>query len=301
MLYCISNASYAAEFISCGKLISPDGFLHDRRNIDSYVLIVVCEGTLHIEQNGRKFDVHKNESILLFPFHTHAGYRPSTGKLSYYWVHFYLPDPGRRLCSGHSMLQETAAFTGNLFGTPATTPSNTFLLPEYGKLSQEKRSVLLFVQLLDMAKRDNYQATLRCGYALNLLLLEFTLETFASGNLAKDNYPPQILDIMEWIRTHYDEPITVNDLAAQYHYHPTYLTALFKKYTGYPVSAYINHVRISSAKNILCSTDNLSVQETASMCGFTDEKYFMRLFKKTEGMTPTQYRHAFHEKMINKK
>ena len=36
------------------------------------------------------------------------------------------------------------------------------------------------------------------------------------------------------------------------------------------------------------------------MCGFADEKYFMRLFKKIEGVTPSQYRNMFNEKNINR-
>ena len=37
------------------------------------------------------------------------------------------------------------------------------------------------------------------------------------------------------------------------------------------------------------------------MCGFQDEKYFMRVFKQLEGMTPSEYRNGFYEKMINTK
>ena len=168
-------------------------------------------------------------------------------------------------------------------------------------MSPQKRSVILFVQLLDMAKRDHYQATLRCRYALNLLLLEFTQESFSVNNPAKSKIPRKVCQLTEWIHTHYDQNITVDSLAKQYHYHPTYLTALFKQYTGYPVSSYVNHIRITTAKNILCSKATLSIKEVASMCGFQDEKYFMRVFKQLEGMTPSEYRNGFYEKMINTK
>lgn len=165
----------------------------------------------------------------------------------------------------------------------------------------EKRSVLLFVQLLDISKRSNYQINWNCRYALNLLLMEFTSEFLQTNNIAAGRIPNQIRNIIEYIRTHYDEPLSVEQLAAQYNYHPTYLTTLFKKYTGYPISSYINHTRIAVAKNILCVRDTLSIQSIASMCGFSDEKYFMRLFKKIEGITPSQYRNAFFVKKINKK
>lgn len=52
------------------------------------------------------------------------------------------------------------------------------------------------------------------------------------------------------------------------------------------------------AKNLLTNR-TLSIYRIADMCGFSDEKYFMKLFKRYEGITPTQYRKAFHQKKIN--
>lgn len=299
MLYLFSHAVHLAEYISCGNLVSQDGFLHDRRKLDTFVFIIVSEGTLHIEQNGQRYDVKENESLLLFPHQLHFGYKPSKGRLSYFWVHFYITDPDSLICSYTSLLKNQHYLESISKITPLSAPRDCLLLPEYSRLSPQKRSVILFVQLLDIAKRDHYQATLRCRYALNLLLLEFTQESFSINNPAKNNIPRKICQLTEWIHTHYDQNITVDSLAKQYHYHPTYLTALFKQYTGYPVSSYVNHMRITAAKNILCSKATLSIREVASMCGFQDEKYFMRVFKQSEGMTPSEYRNAFYEKKIN--
>lgn len=299
MLYSFSHASHLVEYISCGNLISQDGFLHDKRKLDNFVFIIVSEGTLHIEQNGQRYDVKENESLLLFPHQLHFGYKHSQGRLSYFWVHFYVTDPNSLICSHTALLKNQYYLESTARSTPLSAPRDCLLLPEFARLSLEKRSVILFVQLLDMAKRDHYQATLRCKYALNLLLLEFTQESFSINNPAKNKIPRKVCQITEWIHTHYDQNITVDSLAKQYHYHPTYLTALFKQYTGYPISSYVNHIRITTAKNILCSKATLSIRDVASMCGFQDEKYFMRVFKQSEGITPSEYRNAFYEKMIN--
>lgn len=299
MLYSFSHASHLVEYISCGNLVSQDGFLHDKRKLDNFVFIIVSEGTLHIEQNGQRYDVKENESLLLFPHQLHFGYKHSQGRLSYFWVHFYVTDRNSLICSHTTLLKNQYYLESTARSTPLSAPRDCLLLPEYGRLSPEKRSVILFVQLLDMAKRDHYQATLRCRYALNLLLLEFTQESFSINNPAKSKIPRKVCQITEWIHTHYDQNITVDSLAKQYHYHPTYLTALFKQYTGYPISSYVNHIRITTAKNILCSKATLSIRDVASMCGFQDEKYFMRVFKQSEGITPSEYRNAFYEKMIN--
>ena len=73
---------------------------------------------------------------------------------------------------------------------------------------------------------------------------------------------------------------------------------LFKKETGYTLIQYLNRTRIEVAKR-LSETDGITVKETAYSSGFSDEKYFMRMFKKQEGMTPLEYREAFRKHSIN--
>lgn len=300
MLYYTAQASHPAEFLSCGNLISDGGFLHQRRCMDACVLIVVCRGTLHINQNGKNLDIHENETLLLFPHQIHYGYAPSSGRLSYYWVHFRMTDPQSRILTSKELLKAKKD-QGTTLLSPLSSSAESFILPESGCLSPEKRSLLLFVQLLDIAKQENYQSSWRTRYALNLLLLELSREVLSSDKALGDRAPGKLLDMIEWIRSHYDQPLTVEDLALRYHYHPAYLTSLMKKYTGYSVNTYVNHIRLSAAKNLLCQGDFLSIASIAHTCGFSDEKYFMRLFKKQEGMTPGQYRGAFQKKYINAK
>ena len=118
MLYFISDASKPIEYVSCGNLTSKDGFVHPRRNIDTFVLIIVIKGALHICQNMVNFDVKENEFILLFPDTLHYGYRPSTGELSYYWVHFYVRDPNYSIYTRGSLLRNRTIFTENADFTP---------------------------------------------------------------------------------------------------------------------------------------------------------------------------------------
>ena len=81
-------------------------------------------------------------------------------------------------------------------------------------------------------------ATWRCHYALNLLLMEVTDESFQINRFLDSTVPIHVLDVMEWIRTLYDQPLSVASRAEQFGYHPTYLTNIFKKYTGISPSVY---------------------------------------------------------------
>lgn len=61
MLYCISDASFPMSYVSSGNLVSEGGFVHPRRILDTFVFILVQQGTLHITQGQKNYSVHSNE------------------------------------------------------------------------------------------------------------------------------------------------------------------------------------------------------------------------------------------------
>ncbi len=60
---------------------------------------------------------------------------------------------------------------------------------------------------------------------------------------------------------------------------------------GHISAMIILRARVDISKQML-SDRNVSIKEAAFSCGFSDEKYYMRVFRKMEGMTPAQYRAA---------
>lgn len=298
MLYLVSDVTHPVEYLSSGNLVSFN-FVHPDRLLDSHVLIVVRKGTLYINQSGVNYDIGPNEFIVLFAGQHHFGYKPSDGPISYYWTHFLITDPEYKYYSPSSFKRNIEVWNA----TPTQTyfTMTNFIIPEYGTLSNGNRTSLLFVQLLDTAKRDNYAATYRCHYILSFMMLEIGTEVLSSSAMTKQEIPTTIFNIIEWIRVNYDKNLTVQELASNYGYNPTYLSVLFKKYTGYPLISYINRTRIAISKNLLTGDCTLHVGTIGKMCGFQDEKLFMKVFKKIEGITPTQYRTAFCKKSINKK
>lgn len=298
MLYLYADPSIPIQYISSGNLYNNDGFLHPNRVLDAFVLILVLKGTLYITQNQIPYCVHENEFVLLRPHTNHLGHRKSTGELSYFWVHFYVRDPDYQICPRQTLSEDDRVYHFDAKYT-SLLPADTFLLPETGSLSPERRSIPIFSNLLDISKRENHNATWRCHYMLSSLLLEVSTEAQEAARPIYDNTPAKILNVIEYIRINYDKPLLVEELSDKFNYSPTYLTKMFKQYTGYPLITYINKTRISIAKNLLCITGH-SIVRIAAQCGFQNEKYFMRLFKKYEGITPTQYRNSHTQKTINR-
>jgi AraC-like DNA-binding protein len=288
--YFWSDASYPIKYVSCGNLISKDEFLHPRRIIDTYVLIMVKEGILYINQSGIEYEIGPNQYIFLIANEEHYRHKSSEGKLSYLWVHFSLED-NITVIHDDKLIDITME-------TFHKSKDGFYIMPEYGEISLTQRGPLLFNQLLDLSKQEQIYSYQMINYALSLLIMEISQEFLEMRNKIKQNIPPIVARIMEWIKANYYKPITVVGTANEFGYNPDYLSTIFKKYTGYTLIQFINKTRVDISKALIVNYD-ISIKEAAYSCGFTDEKYYMKTFKKYEDMTPSQYKKAFTKKTIN--
>lgn len=96
-----------------------------------------------------------------------------------------------------------------------------------------------------------------------------------------------------YIKDHYTDKITLNDLAEYVGYNPSYLSAMFKKHEGIPPLDYLNLTRINQAQIFLAASD-FSISDIAMMVGFNSVSYFNHTYKAITGQTPGEYRAAIH-------
>ena len=95
--------------------------------------------------------------------------------------------------------------------------------------------------------------------------------------------------MLEIVAFHYADPNPLAIAASQLSYSPSTLSTLFKNNTGKKYKEYVQSYRIDKAKYLLAST-SASISRIAEDVGYADTKFFSRLFKKREGITPTEYR-----------
>ena len=258
----------------CGQLISRDGFLHQRRTLSINVLILVTEGTLYLTANGIPYTVPPNHYIFLHEGEEHFGHRASTGSLSYFWVHFFAAPPFRAVADTFSC-QDSAYF-----------------FPEYGKLVSPGRILSLFRRLTDLSLDKCKNAPRMLDYTTSLLLMELSSTPQSSDKKNSSGIPAVIPAACDWIHANYRRSFFVEELADAVGYQADYLSSLFKRHMGLSLVSYTNRLRIEASKKLLSNYD-LSIKETAYSCGFPDEKYFMKVFKKFEQCTPTDYRRRY--------
>ena len=81
-------------------------------------------------------------------------------------------------------------------------------------------------------------------------------------------------------------------LAEEFHLSAQYISQLFKNEIGVGFLTYLTNIRMERAKQLLLST-SLSIAEVSEQSGYSDYRVFTKVFKKSEGITPSQYRRDF--------
>ncbi|PYI57396.1 helix-turn-helix domain-containing protein [Paenibacillus flagellatus] len=95
--------------------------------------------------------------------------------------------------------------------------------------------------------------------------------------------------IVRLVEERYDRDITLEGIAEELHFHPVYLSRVFKKERGVTFSDYLAEYRMNVAKEWL-ETTTLRLSEIAEKLNYSNTTAFIRIFRKVVGMTPGQYR-----------
>lgn len=98
-----------------------------------------------------------------------------------------------------------------------------------------------------------------------------------------------IVEAKAYIRQYLSAPLTLEDVAEVFGYHPAYFSRCFHQFAGISFRQYLNDVRIEKAKKYL-ETSNLSINEIADKTGFQNSSYFSNVFRGKTGMPPNAWR-----------
>lgn len=109
-------------------------------------------------------------------------------------------------------------------------------------------------------------------------------------NAASSRHQDVVDEILQYIEERYaDEELSLNTIAEHVNFSPNHLSTIFSKQTGQTFIKYLTDFRMMKAKELLRCTGKRS-SEISLEVGYKDPHYFSYLFKKTQGVTPTQYR-----------
>lgn len=110
-----------------------------------------------------------------------------------------------------------------------------------------------------------------------------------AGDTENGRDTERIRTIMEYIQKHYQEKITLEDLAEQIHLCRSESCRLFKRYMNESMFDYLLDYRVERSLELLRQSD-LNVTQVAGLSGFSNSGYYARIFRRKMGCTPLEYR-----------
>lgn len=144
--------------------------------------------------------------------------------------------------------------------------------------------------------RDIFHQTSVSGIQQELSTLLFELEE----SIMETNEPQHrtlVSEVETYIQNNYTKQLSLQSIADRFYVNSVHLGRIFKQESGEYFSDYINRLRMDHAKLLLTSTVT-KINDIAESSGFLDPNYFFRKFKKLEGMSPTEYRNWYSQKLI---
>lgn len=105
----------------------------------------------------------------------------------------------------------------------------------------------------------------------------------------KEKKLEKIKPVLKYIENHYQEKVTIGELAAEIGFSEAHFMRFFKEILGTPFTSYLNDYRLTMAARLLSISDS-TVLEISELVGFQNLSHFNRAFKKKYAITPTEYR-----------
>ena len=140
----------------------------------------------------------------------------------------------------------------------------------------------VFIRKGDVAKTEDEIRELNKGFWEVLVKL-------VRDSRKEQHYSKPVTKSIDYITSHFNSKVTLQDLAKETKLTPNYLAALFKQETGMTVVEYLTRFRIDSACALLSQTEYTYLQIALSL-GFCTQSYFTKVFNGYMGCTPRIYR-----------
>lgn len=245
------------ELNSCGvQILSNRIYATKRKRID-YSLMYVAAGNATMRIKGKKITLSEGEAML-YPPGTPQDYCYLPGGGVNKWVHF----------------------------------AGTLAYPLYAKTGRKitikkrkefENALNKLIDAYNCVSEQKYLLTR--GYLTVIIALLIENDTIESERQTSH----RISEALNYIHINAFSDVDFNIAAEKCYMCRDRFNHVFKDITGYSPNQYLIKIRIDRAKQLL-SDENLSVNETAEIVGYTDINYFSRLFKKTTGVSPKDFK-----------
>lgn len=163
---------------------------------------------------------------------------------------------------------------------------------EQNKISLNDMQLELILRLfnrfeqLEVKPKDGNEI-LKLNYLIELLVYINRIFINSSYTDENQNIPQKLIPVLDFIDNNLEGDLSLSALEREFFIDKFYLSRIFKKSTGSTIHDYIIYKRISRSKKLL--SEGFTVTESCFKSGFNDYSNFLKMFKKTVGVSPGKY------------
>lgn len=284
-----TSSAFARESLlflqEAGSLQAAKPHTSRRSGLSSYLFFLVISGSGSLQTGNETYALHAGDCVFLDCSVPYA-HTTSQDLWELKWVHF----------SGVQMPGIYRKFLERS-GSPVFRPASGLGFSSFSTLLDH---------LYELSVSDSYIRDMQLNEALSSLLTLLMQEAWrpSGTRFGHDSSQPEadnsaspsgklaISDVRLYLDTHYTDEISLDQLAELFHVNKYYLMRRFRRQYGTTIGSYVLHARIGAAKRLLRFSD-VTLEEAGARVGIPDANYFSRIFKKIEGVTPSQYRKSW--------
>lgn len=272
-----------------GRVREKEGWSHSGRSMKVNMLVYFHSGSCRMTIAGKEYQFKKGD-IAIVPRYVY--YAPYTANFCEYTFFHFEGD----ILTVEKNPEEITPFDEVPRGKPfyhrvAFIEDNE----DYELLLDYKISLNSHQQNLDLLVHKcmsvciNYESKQQLLLSLQFsTILFYVSQAFCERFRSPDALPSQVSKILTYIKEHYKEPISLDDVCNTMNMSKQYCMRIFKKHMHTTINDYILDLRMRHAAYLLSNT-HMNVSQTADYLGFSDTSYFSRVFKKYYGISPSEY------------
>lgn len=240
-----------------------------RRDLDSFLIVAVVAGSGELNVNGRSYPLAKGDCFFIDCRISHYYKSSEADPWELMWVHF------------------NGATSRNYYDYFLGQSENVFRPAFFDKVVSAINDIIT----VNSSKKPDAEI-LTSKLIVDLLTLALTVSD--SANQYDTALKQKLAAVNTYIEDHFSEDLSLEKLSSEFYISKFYLTREYKKIYGKTIFQHIINCRINYGKQLLRFSDK-SIEEIAHLCGFNDQSYFARQFKKAENLTCFAYRKMWRD------
>ena len=247
-----------------GYLKLRESHVASRKNLESYLVVLVLSGSGVLMYDGTIYELHKGSCFFIDCMVPYYHQSSETDPWELIWVHF----------NGSSSREYYQYFAAN--SAPAFLPS------DFDTLRQKLGG------LLELNENSDFQTEINSA-RLIVDILSILLQDITESR--EEKYPGRLkmTEVKKYLDEHYTEKFSLDELSERFFISKYHLSREFHLYYGTTLNQYVISRRLTRAKKLL-RFSVLTLDEIARSCGFYDASYLNRQFKNSEGITASEFR-----------